>query len=125
MRTETREVNIGENTGPIDWSYPFRGHFDRYGSSDEQRDARCTRSIAWLKQIEQDFQVGRPIRVTADGGSPRCGIYPVVDVGMYDGWPFWKPTPSVQVRTHTGTDWYPFSSITNVYPGERGMEALR
>jgi hypothetical protein len=120
MRTETRTVQIGENMGPIDWSYDFRSHFASYITPDI-----CVARIAWLRRVEHDFRAGVPIRVTNDGGSPRCGIYPVIDVGMYDGWPHWKPVPSICVATHMGSTWYGFYSITNVYPGERGLEALR
>lgn len=126
MRIETRTVQIGENLGPIDWSFDFRSHFDRYGSSDAQRDAACARSVRWLRSIEAALAAGEPIRVTNDGGIPRCGIHPVIEIGMYDGWPYWRPTPSVRVATHLGSDWYSFSSITNVYPSARdsGREAL-
>jgi hypothetical protein len=124
MRTETRTVTVGENMGPVDWSYDFRKHFDSMGASDEVKDERCRERVAWLKYVERAVRDGTPVRVTSDGGSPRCGIHPVIDVGMYDGWPFWKPTPSVCVATRFGVEWYTFSQITNVYPGERGWEAL-
>lgn len=124
MRTETRTVRIGENMGPIDWTYDFRAHFNTMGCSDERRDAECEKKKRWLKRVEDDFRAGVPIKVTTDGGSPRCGIYPVIDVGMYDGWPYWRPTPSVLVETHLGSEWYSFGMITDVYPSALGGQSL-
>ena len=125
MRTETRTVRIGENVGPIDWNYDFRSHFNSMGSPDHVRDEYCERAKRWLKRIESDFLAKIPIRVTNYGGSPRCGIHSVVDVGMYDGWPYWRPVPCVMVSTWLGGEWYTFDRITDVYPGASGWDTLR
>ncbi len=125
MRTETRTVCIGENVGPIDWAYDFRSHFNSLCTSDERRDEACARSVGWLRRIDADFRAGLPMRATTDGGWPRCGVRRVVDVGMYDGWPYWRPTPSVQIESPLGgAEWHAFSFLTNVYAGEDGSEAL-
>jgi hypothetical protein len=125
MRFENQTVRIGENVGPIDWTYDFRSHFNSYATSDAERDRFCAESVGWLRRIEHDFLAGIPIRVTNYGGSPRCGLYRVIAVGMYDGWPWWRPVPSVQVQTHMGSDWYGFYSITDIFPGESGLERVR
>lgn len=124
MRYETKTVRIGENTGPIDWSYDFRSHFDCMGASDEAKDATCEQKTRWLRRIEADVRDGVPVRVTNYGGWPRVGIYPVLEVGMYDGWPYWRPVPSVCVATRLGTEWYSFSAITDVYAGSPDGAAL-
>jgi hypothetical protein len=118
MRTETRTVRIGEKVGPVDWSYNFRQHFDCMGTSDAGKDEECERKKRWLKYIENAISEHRPVRVTNYGGWPRCAIYSVIDIGMYDGWPYWKPVPSVLVVTSMGQEWYSFSSITDVYPSD-------
>lgn len=122
MRFETQTVRIGENVGPIDWTYDFRSHFNTYATSDAERDRICAQRVGWLRRIDQDVRAGNPIRATTDGGSPRCGIHRVIEVGMYDGWPYWRPVPCVQVRTYLGCEWYTFDRITDVYPGATGLE---
>lgn len=52
------------------------------------------------------------MRVTTDGGWPRCGWGDVLDVGMYDGWPYWKPVPSVYSRGPLGGEWHCFSMLS-------------
>ena len=116
MRTETRTVRIGEKVGPVHWSYNFRSHFDSMGCSEERKDERCERVTGWLRTIVEHLEAGKPIKATTYGGSPRCGIYPVVDVGMYDGWPYWRPTPSVLLQGPFGAEWATFSTITDIYP---------
>lgn len=122
MKTQTRTITerIGENMGAIDWSYDFRSHFDCMGTSSAGKDERCEQAKRWLKRVEAEWSAGHPVRVTNDGGSPRCAIYPVIDIGMYDGYPYWRPVPSVQVRTWAGAEWYSFDRITDVYLDESG-----
>lgn len=119
MRVETRTVCIGERMGDIDWSYDFRKHFDCYCTTDEQRDKRCEEAKAMLRELEEAHREGRAFQATTYGGWPRCGWGPVTDVGMYDGWPYWKPVPSVRI----GSEWTCFSSITSyesVTPNDTG-----
>lgn len=118
MRTETRTVRIGENVGPIDWHYDFRSHFDCYATSDAGKQEQCDRHVARLRTIVEHFTTGKPIRATTDGGWPRYGIHRVADVGMYDGWPYWAPTPSVLLAGPMGSEWASFARITDIYPGE-------
>jgi hypothetical protein len=109
-------VRIGENMGPIDWSYNFRQHFDCYGTSDENRDKYCTRAVERLRTIEQHLRDGKPIRVSTDGGGGFRIGYRVLEIGMYDGWPYWRPTPSVFTESALGGgEWHSFGMITSVY----------
>lgn len=114
MRTETRTVRIGERVGDIDWTYNFRQHFDNLGSSEERRDEACEEAKELLRRMEAAHKEGREIRATTDGGWPRFGLYKVIDVGMYDGWPYWRPVPSVLTLGPLGTEWHSFCSITTV-----------
>lgn len=113
MRTEKRTVRIGENVGPVDWSYDFRSHFTTMGTSEQGKDEACARSIAQLRTIVAAVDAGRPIHVTTDGGSPKGGYHPVGEVGMYDGWPYWRPVPSVFRITFLGGEWVSFRAITD------------
>jgi hypothetical protein len=117
MRTYTVTKREGENMGPIDWSYNFRPHFDCMGTSTEGKDAACARSTERLRMIEQYLKDGVPICATTDGGSPRCGIGRVLDIGMYDGYPYWRPVPSVLINGWMGASWSSFDRITDIYPG--------
>lgn len=114
MRTRTVTVREGENVGPIDWSYDFLSHFASYCTSDERRADLCARSIEQLRTVEERFKAGKKTLATTDGGWPRFGWHEVVDVGMYDGWPYWKPVPSVMTRGPLGGEWHAFSFITDI-----------
>lgn len=111
MKTITRTERVGEWLGPVDWSYNFRQHFDSMGCSDKGRDEECEKIKERLRKIEAE-----PDRyeVTTYGGWPRCGWGPVIKVGMFDGWPYWKPVPSVAYRTFLGMEETCFRNITNI-----------
>lgn len=114
MRTETRTVRIGERVGDVDWLYDFRNHFNNLCTSDERRDEACEQAKDRLRKMEEAVKSGAEIRATTDGGWPRCGLNRVIDVGMYDGWPYWRPVPSVQTMGTLGTEWHSFSAITTI-----------
>ena len=114
MRIEQQTVRIGERVGDVDWSYDFRSHFDCLCTSDDGRDAACEKAKDKLRELETAFKNGRPMRATTYGGWPRCGLHQVIDVGMYDGWPYWKPVPSVMVSGTLGPEWHSFSFITDI-----------
>lgn len=114
MRTETHTVRIGERVGDIDWTYNFRKHFDSMCCDDKGRREACERSKAKLRAMEDAHKAGRKILATTYGGWPRCGWHQVLDVGMYDGWPYWKPTPSVFTLGPLGGEWHSFSMITDI-----------
>jgi hypothetical protein len=115
MRSYTKTCYEGERIGDIDWGYDFRSHFNLMCSNDARKDEACEKSKKRLKLIEDEFRAGREIRTTTYGGGPRCGMHRVIDVGMYDGWPYWKPTPSVMVSGVLGAEWHSFSSLTDVW----------
>ena len=87
MRTRWVEERIGEWLGPIDWSYDFQQHAmtaTRGGTAQWAIDE----GIAQLRRLEAE-----------PGGwwyAPSgFNEFEVVHVGMYDGWPFWRPTPAI------------------------------
>lgn len=103
MKTIQRTERIGEYLGPVDWSYDFESHAKGMSPS---YVAECKEK---LKQLESgDWQA------TTDGGWPRVGWGRVVKVGMYDGWPFWKPVPSVCIHGTLGPEWHSFTMITSI-----------
>ncbi len=104
MKTRTVVERVGELLGPVDWSYDFRSHFNNHCCSDELRDAECAKSVEMLRQL-------------ASGGAWDVWIahssyfVPMLEVGMYDGWPYWKPVPSVATSTWLGGEWHSFSCV--------------
>lgn len=92
MRKYMVEHRAGEWLGPIDWSYDFY----KYSSVNEKS---IQRRIDMLKTLEEN-----PDRyeATTDGGVPKIGWGKVVKIGMFDGWPYWEPTPFIGIR-HKGS----------------------
>ena len=109
MKFITETKLIGECLGSIDWNYDFVSHFDGC-SSKEYQEKCCQRFIEKLKQLTD----GQKWMATTDGGWPRCGWGDIVEVGMYDGWPYWKPVPSVAILGSYGVEWHSFNMITDI-----------
>ena len=87
----------GELVGPIDWNYNFWPHFSSYCCDDDRKREFMERQIENLFALERRFFKGELLRV-------REGDYwhDLIDMGMYDGWPYWKPVPSIFVRSVLG-----------------------
>lgn len=113
MRTETRTVRIGENMGPIDWSYDFRAHFHCMGTSEANKDAECARVTALLRELESRMKAGERMEAR-DYVSDL--FKPVLDIGMYDGWPYWRPTPSILLGGWLGSEWRTFDVLRAIRP---------
>lgn len=75
------EKRVGEWLGPVDWDYDFTQH-----ASVNPRSVEA--GVAALRMVVDDGGLW--------GYSP-CDFtcFRVVKVGMFDGWPFWKPTPAI------------------------------
>jgi hypothetical protein len=115
MRTYTTTVREGAKVAELEWTYDFRQHFNNHCCDDAGRDEHCARSVTRLRAIAEAFASGQVVRATTYGGWPRCGLNEVLDVGMYDGWPYWKPVPSVMTRSVLGgSEWHSFSSLTDM-----------
>jgi hypothetical protein len=115
MKTVMVEKRIGELLGPVDWSYDFTRH--DWGDGKGGVNPECSQyGTEQLKKLVSLMESGA-----------RCSVscyeseHVVLAVGMYDGWPFWEPTPSVMLSTFFGPEWHPWYSIRNVrvVEGER------
>lgn len=93
MKTKTVTVREGEKLGPVDWEYNFEEHSWDNGGSINPRV--ISRKVELLKKIESNPE---KYEVTSDGGVPKYGWGRVTWVGMWDGWPSWKPTPYVFIK---------------------------
>ena len=115
MKTKQVTVREGELLGPVDWNYDFKEHYkDIYPAScngEETHERMFQRAMKILRLIEESSD---KYDATTDGSWPRCGWGSIPYVGMYDGWPYWKPVPSVFITSMFVGDWHAFHNITDI-----------
>jgi hypothetical protein len=87
MKYHTTTVREGEFLGPIDYTHDFLQYFQGYCSGPEYKQERCDKCVSILRQIEPEPHLWEV--------NVRGYWHPLYSVGMYDGWPFWKPTPAM------------------------------
>lgn len=89
----------GTVVAPVDPNYKWE---PRHGSLNDNWAARGLRLTAMV-------EVGDRIEWSGQFSGR------VLDVGMYDGWPFWSPVPSVLTDGPLGVgDWHPFYDVSAV-----------
>lgn len=112
MKTRTVIEREGELLGPVDWSHDFES--DQYfgGYCGRDKAEHIAKIVGWLRTLSEN-QEG--YRASTYGGWPRI-FQDVIHVGMYDGWPHWKPTPSVGLysRVLGVIEWQPFYALTGI-----------
>lgn len=109
MRERKVTIYEGELLGPVDWSYDFASHDRDHGGGMKPEYVR--ECVEYLRQLGD----GKGWQATTYGGWPRCCWGDVIHVGMYDGWPYWRPVPSVLLTTPLGPhEWASFCSITDI-----------
>lgn len=81
MRTVTRIERIGEWLGPIDPSYQW----------DKITGVHSRSAAEGRETIERMAAEPDGWRYSPSG----FNSFEVVHIGMYDGWPFWEPTPTI------------------------------
>jgi hypothetical protein len=77
------EERIGENMGPIDWSHEIAA-----SKPDLWREAEKNPGQFLFNNVE------------------------IYALAMYDGWPYWKPTPAIQFAGPLGPEWTFFNSYS-------------
>jgi len=103
----------GELLGPIDWAYDFAQHDWDHGGS--MNPKYLQEKVAMLRQLDN----GGEWEATNGTGWPKIGWGRVSSIGMYDGWPYWKPVPSIYIE---GTGWASFASFSAIRPIPPTME---
>ncbi len=88
MREHTVTVREGEACGPIDWEHPKAA-----GMPDYWREAET-----------------HPDRFTFNGRA-------IVQICMYDGWPYWEPRPAIQFIGPLQSGEWKFFDSYSVWPG--------
>lgn len=101
MKTKTVTVREGEYLGPIDWNYDFNQHgitpfFVEQGK-------RVLKQVEEFLKDDPDAEVW----VTESGDF----THRVLEIGMYDGWPWWKPVPHVLLTGVLGPEWQVFYNL--------------
>lgn len=104
---ETRRE--GERMGAIDYSYDFRLRYENYCISPENRQQRCDADVSRLHEVENRFKTGELLQVCV-----RDYWHNLIDVGMYDGWPYWSPTPAVFTSGVLGGEWHFWYDISAI-----------
>ncbi len=85
--TETVTKREGENMGPVDWEHP----------------TAKSKPALW-RAIEKNPSA---FRYSASGFSS----FPLVEMCMYDGWPYWEPRPAFSYIGPLGSvEWAHFDS---------------
>jgi len=115
MKTSAVTVREGEYLGPVDWTFDFRESYKGFYncSTPEDHEEMLQLAVTMLHLLEKEPDKWE---ATAYGGWPRCCWGRIAHIGMYDGWPYWKPIPSVYLvspRSGDG-DWHSFASITDI-----------
>lgn len=106
MKTRTVTVREGERLGDVDLNHES---FSVPSSGDQDwQDERIRR----FREMCEGIARGEKWEATVDGGWPRVGWGEVLDIGMYDGWPYWKPMPSFFLRSWLGGEWHSWHSLT-------------
>jgi hypothetical protein len=98
--SETVAHRQGEWLGPLDDNYDYSQH-KAYPNNPEIVQEK----IQMMREIETLFLNGKKLKVSYDD----CLAGELLQIGMYDGWPFWKPTPAFMIKTWHGGDihfWY-------------------
>ena len=87
MQTITVIERHGENVAPIDWEHP-----------DAKRKPELWREA---EKSPEDFVFRDHYMFTARN---------IVEFGMYDGWPYWRPKPAFMIEGPLGVEWKYFTS---------------
>lgn len=91
------QERYGENMGRIDPQYPFIKLYRNHCCSDDTKKELAEKSRKLMVEIDEKFNSGEKLMVYVRGYWKE-----LFDIGMYDGWPFWEPTPAVFVKSSIG-----------------------
>jgi len=110
MRTYQVTQREGELLGPIDWSYDFSSYFDGYCVSDAAKRDMLFELVESLWHLERASLKSQRLEVLTGFGGDYW--HELLAIGMYDGWPWWKPVPSICVYRVLGPEWHQLPRIS-------------
>ena len=108
----------GENMGPLDPNFDWMGDGCLFPNNPEIKKER----FEWMLEIEKEFRKGKRIHASyGDFGGE------VLDIGMYDGWPYWTPTPAVLLDHWNKAHWEFWYEIHefHILPGHSKGRSMR
>ena len=86
MYTRTVTERVGSACGPIDWSHPTAKDMPEiWKEAEKEPDKYLLENGGWLHRR-------------------------IYQICMYDGWPYWKPTPAICFEGPLGPEWAFFDS---------------
>lgn len=98
------KMRRGELIEGIDWNFNFSQGFANMCSTQEVKDGYRDRCIEFLRTLKPgDKFVSYQHEKTA------------LRVGMYDGWPYWAPTPAVSYMGPLGLEYAFYNNISAPY----------
>ncbi len=103
MKIRMVEERIGELLGPVDWTFDFEKHAGAYHREYFERSMKCLKEIC--AEPDAKWEVMDPY---------TQNWKELLAVGMYDGWPYWRPVPSVCSSTWLGGEWHDFTFLRQV-----------
>jgi len=92
MRTYTTTVREGEDVGPVDWDHPIAKDMPPIWREAEKSPGDFILSGDYFKPPQ------------------------VIKLCMYDGWPYWKPTPAILHTSPLGGSEWSFFNDYGVRP---------
>lgn len=108
---------IGEWIGPIDWSYDFQKDAPNWCTTAERAETLTHELIDRLRKIEAGLARGERWMV-----SNGTTLRPVLRVGMYDGWPYWRSVPTYLTGTWAGSEPWSWTMPSGAYCDEQAQE---
>lgn len=94
MQTRVVTERIGEDVGAVDWEHPYAANMPEHWRDAEQNPEKYELLLNGMFTPRDVFKL--------------C---------MYDGWPYWKPTPAIyRASPLGGCEWTHFNSY-GVTPG--------
>lgn len=91
MHTETQTIRVGDWVDGVDPTYDFEAWIEKNAGSNP---AYMRERVTLLRRIEAALAVGLSVEASAYGGWLRY-YRRVFRIGMWDGWPYWAPTPTI------------------------------
>lgn len=105
MKHRTVTVYEGERLGDVPDDFDFEPFCKRFMGGHHQ--GFLAESIATYREMLAAFKAD-PNGLIASEGEFQ---HEVIDMGLYDGWPFWTPRPCYFWKTWAGGEWREFYSL--------------
>lgn len=93
MKTYSLVQHEGENMGDIPEDYNFMDWWKNGNGLYPCNPEIVEKKGKSVLEIQKAIKEGKIVFIRESYDSLK---YRVLEIGMYDGWPFWKPTPAIR-----------------------------